>query len=94
MINIKHFDPSLLKIDKKSDKNIAIQYIGYITIKETYYVDINSANHLYLIINNEDEYIAKKIEINTQLLLLQIKIKKYQQNTQNIGIKLKITLQK
>ena len=33
MINIKSFDPNLLKLDKKSSKNIAIYYIGYITKK-------------------------------------------------------------
>ena len=33
MINIKDFDSSQLKIDKKSYKNIGIYYIGYITIK-------------------------------------------------------------
>ena len=33
MINIKDFDPSLLKIDKKSYKSIGIYYIGYITMK-------------------------------------------------------------
>ena len=31
MINIKDFDPSLIKIDKKSYKNIGIFHIGYIT---------------------------------------------------------------
>ena len=31
MISIKDFDSNLLKIDKKSFKNIAIYYIGYIT---------------------------------------------------------------
>ena len=31
MINIKDFDPNLLKIGKKSCKNIDIYYIGYIT---------------------------------------------------------------
>ena len=33
MINIKIFDPILLKIDRKSYKNIGIYNIGYITIK-------------------------------------------------------------
>ena len=33
MINIKNVDSSLLKIDKKSYKNIDIYYTGYITIK-------------------------------------------------------------
>ena len=32
-INIKDFDPNLLKIDQKSFKNIEIYYIGYITKK-------------------------------------------------------------
>ena len=32
MANIENFDSSLLKIDKKSFKNIDIYYIGYITI--------------------------------------------------------------
>ena len=34
MINIKNFDSNLLKIDKKSYKNIDICYIGCITIKK------------------------------------------------------------
>ena len=34
MINIRVFDSNLLKIDKKSYKNIDIYYIGYILIKK------------------------------------------------------------
>ena len=34
MINIKKFDSNLLKIDKKSYKDISIYNIGYITIKK------------------------------------------------------------
>ena len=34
MINIKNFHSNLLKIDKKSYKDIDIYYIGYITIKK------------------------------------------------------------
>ena len=33
LINIKDFDSRLLKLDKKSFKNISIYYIGYITKK-------------------------------------------------------------
>ena len=33
MVNIKGFDSSLLKVDKKSYRNIAIYYIGYISTK-------------------------------------------------------------
>ena len=32
IIDLKNFDTRLLKIDKKSYKNIDIYYIGYITI--------------------------------------------------------------
>ena len=54
----KNFDPSLLKIDKKSYKNIDIYYIEYITIKKiSDYVNILSVNPLYLIING---YIEEK----------------------------------
>ena len=34
MINIKEFDRSLIKIDKKSYKNIGIYYIGYISLSK------------------------------------------------------------
>ena len=34
MVNIKNFDPILLKIDRKWYKNIGIYNIGYITIKK------------------------------------------------------------
>ena len=34
IINIEEFNSSLLKIDKKSDKDIDIFYTGYITIKK------------------------------------------------------------
>ena len=60
MINIEDFDPNLLKIDKKSYKNIDIYYIGYITVKDSYYVKINSVNPLYLIISEADGYIKEK----------------------------------
>ena len=57
MINIKNFDSNLLKIDKKSYKNINIYYIGYITIKD--HVNINGVNPLYFIINEVDGYIEE-----------------------------------
>ena len=36
MINVKNFDPNLLKINRKSYKNIGIYTIGYITIYPIY----------------------------------------------------------
>ena len=56
MINIKNFDPNLLKIDKTSYKNIDIYYIGYTTIKDSDYVKMNSVNPLYLITDEGDGY--------------------------------------
>ena len=51
MINIKHFDSSLLKIGQKSYTSIGIYYIGYITVKSiSDYENINIVNSLYLII--------------------------------------------
>ena len=40
MINIKHFEPNLLKIDIKSYKNNGIYNIGYITIKKLMFMKI------------------------------------------------------
>ena len=62
LINIKDFDPKLLKPDKKSYKNIPIYYIGYITKKDKY--KINSVNPLCLLVHRID-LIKKKEEINT-----------------------------
>ena len=76
MINIKEFDSNLLIIEKKSQENIDIYYIGSITMEDSDYIKINSVSFLYLIIDKVDGYI-EKMEINTQLLLLQIKTKKY-----------------
>ena len=54
VINMKVFDTNLLKIDKKSFKNIAIYYIGYITKTDEY--KINSINPPYLIVGEIDGF--------------------------------------
>ena len=60
MINIKDFDSSLLKIDKKACKNIGVCYIGYITIKNINdYENSNSVNLLYLIIGEVGGFIEE-----------------------------------
>ena len=62
MINIKNFEAILLKIDRKSYKNIGIYNIGYITIKKIDdYEDIYSVNPLYLHVNHANGYIEEKI---------------------------------
>ena len=65
MISIGNFNLGLLKIDKKSFKKIGIYYIGYITIKDSKYVNTHSVNPLYIIIGEVDGSIEEKIEINT-----------------------------
>ena len=65
MIIIKEFDPSLIKIDKKSYKNIGICYIGYITMKDSNNVGINIVNPLHIIINEVHGSISEKMDINT-----------------------------
>ena len=64
MIKIKNFSPDLLKIEKKSYKNIDVYYIGLITVKYFDNVKINSVNPLYLIIGKVDGYIKEKMEIS------------------------------
>ena len=61
MINIKNFDPILLKIDRKPYKNIGIYNIRYITIKKIDdYENIYSTNPLYLLVNHVSGYNAEK----------------------------------
>ena len=61
IIDLKNFDARLLKIDKKSNKNIGTYNIGYITIKTIDdYESVYSVNPLYLLIAHADGYIEKK----------------------------------
>ena len=61
MINIKNFYSNLLKIDKKSYKDIDIYYIGYITIKKFGNCeDIHSVNLLYFIIHSATGHFKEK----------------------------------
>ena len=59
IIDIKTFDSNMLKLDKKSYKNLDIYNIGYVAI--------NSVNPLYLHINNANGYIE---EINEDKYLV------------------------
>ena len=78
IIDIKNFDARLLKIDKKSYKDIGIYNIGHITIKKIEDCEkIYSVNPLYLLISHKNGYIEEKGVINTWFLTLQMKIKSY-----------------
>ena len=66
MINIKHFDPILLKIDKKPYKDIGIYNFGFTTIKKIGDSEnIYSVDLLYLLVNHANRYLEEKMEINT-----------------------------
>ena len=75
MINIKNFEPNLLKIDRKSYKAIGIYNIGYITIKKIGdYENIYSVNPLYLQVNHVIGYVEEKTE-NKYLIFDSVKKK-------------------
>ena len=65
MINIKKFDSNLLKIDKKSYKDIGIYNNGYITIKRI--DDYYSVNNNYSIKN---KYIIKKYSSVKKIIIV------------------------
>ena len=70
-------------MDKNSYKNIHIYYIGYLTIKHSKYVKINSVSPLYLIFSKVNGYFE---EINKSKYLTLVptnenieKIEKYEE---------------
>ena len=61
IIDLENFDAKLLKIDKKSYKDIGIYNIGYVTKKKIDdCMNINSVNPLYLGITHSNGYIKEK----------------------------------
>ena len=83
IIIIKNFDPSNIKIDEKSYKNILIYSIGYVKIKDSKYVKLYSVNPLYLIFNKVNGYF-EEINGNKYLTLVptnesKVKTKKYEE---------------
>ena len=61
--DVINIDSNLLKIDKKSYKDIDIYYIGYITIKKIGDCEnIHSVNPLHLLVNHASGYIEEKNE--------------------------------
>ena len=62
-INLKDFDTSLLKGDKKDYYEIDIYYIGYVTVKKIANCNnINNVNLLYLMINEMIDHFEEKNE--------------------------------
>ena len=63
-INLKDFDARLLKVDKKNYKEIAIYYIGYVTVKKIANCNnINSVNPLHLMINEMIGHFEEKMKV-------------------------------
>ena len=61
-INLKGFDGSLSKVDKKNYKQIDVYYIGYVTFKEfANSININSINPLFLMIDKMIGHFEEKI---------------------------------
>ena len=77
MINIKTFNANLLEGDKKSYKEISIYYVGYITKKNSRYVNIHRGNPLYFIVDRVDGFIEQKEGCKYLNFAIQIIKKKY-----------------
>ena len=66
MIDRRNFHSNLLKIDKKSHKDIDIYYIGYIIMKKFNDCEnIHSVNPLHLIIHSVTGHFKEKNDENT-----------------------------
>ena len=93
MIKIRGFDSSLLKIDKKSCKNIGIYNIGYIAIKKTdNWENINSVKTLHLLIGEVIGHIEEKNGNKYLVFDSSDENKEVLKNTQNSGMGLKTKL--
>ena len=95
MINIKHFDPSLLEINELSFRDVFIvniYYIKYITMQSLDHVNIDNENFLYLVFNKADGCIEESNEIKYLVFASTDENKEALKNTQNFGVKLKIKL--
>ena len=92
MVNIKNFDPNLLKLDKKSFKNIVVCYIGYITKKDEY--KINNVNPLYLLIYRLEGSHKEKEESKYLNIASTDSNSKVLKNMKKFGVELKIVLKK
>ena len=78
IVNIEEFNSTLLKIDKKSCKNIDICYTGYLAIKKIGDLEnIYTVNLLYLIIGKAIRYIEENNGSKYWLLIQQMKTKEY-----------------
>ena len=92
LINLKDFDRSLLKLDKKASMNISIYYIGY--VKKSLSTNTNSVNPLYLLIAELDGYIEEKQGNKYLNIAFTDNNNEVLKNMQKFGTELKIRLKR
>ena len=91
IIDLKKIESNLLKIDKKSYKNIGIYNIGYITIKKIDDCEnIYSVNPLYILVNHASGYIEKENENKYLVFDSTNENKELLKNTRLFGMELKM----
>ena len=91
LINIKDFDPKLLKVDKKSFKN-SVYCIAYITKKDEY--KINSAYPLCLPVHRTDGFIEEQVGSKYLNIAFTDSNNELLKNMKKFGVELKIVLKK
>ena len=92
-INIEEFNSNVLKIDKKSCRDIDIYYIGSVSIlKIGLCRNIYSLNPLYLIIGKVDGHIKENNRNKYLVFDSTDENKKYLKSTENFGMGLKMKL--
>ena len=87
IFNIKNFYLNNIEIDKKWYKSVVIYYIGYVTIKDSKNVKINSLNLLCLIFNKVNGFFE---EINGYKYLTLVPVNENKgkiKNMKNFGVK-------
>ena len=82
--NIKNFDPNNVKIDEKSSKDILIYYIGYMMIKDSKYVKINSVNLLHVVFNRKNGYFEEIYKSNYLTLVPTIELLRAKKKLRNM----------
>ena len=91
IIDLKKIESNLLKIDKKSYKNIGIYNTGYVTIKKIDDCEnIYCVNPLYILVNHASGYIEEENENKYLVFDSTNENKELLKNTRLFGMELKM----
>ena len=91
-VNVIEIDPKLLKLDKKSFKNVGVYYIGYIIKKDEYKID--SVNPLYLLVHRIDGFTEEKEASKYLNIASTDNSSEVMKNMKKSGVELTIVLKK